>query len=446
MQHAEIVGTDSVLSQVENLIGEIAPLTNSDEILRKATEFLCGIDGVLRSGALITSVTTVPGTPSTHGPIGRAKETAWFSMSGRPSRQDQIVDGSYTPPQYCGVSGERLFYRFEDPLPTPPGISSRDWEFSNSERLAAGDVDVMALPLVGTAGPIGAFWIIGDQPGGLRNDLVKSLEVLGSVVAMTLEKVHSVNRAASQLEEISTLNEKLAVSNRDFQSFAQMASSDLQDPLRKIITFGDRLERSAVEELNDRELDYLARIHSASDRMQRLINDLLTFSSVHTNDVSDEPVDLELVIVDVLSDLEVAIADASATVKIGTLPTVRGNATQLRQLFQNLIGNAIKFRAEGVPPRIEVGFVQRTPTFFEITVADNGIGFDAKFIEKIFRPFQRLHGTADYSGSGIGLSVCKRIANRHGGWLTAQSKEGEGATFGIHLPVPAHASQNRVTP
>lgn len=304
----------------------------------------------------------------------------------------------------------------------------------NAKRAEAGDVDVIAIPLRGTTEWIGSLCIVGDRPEGLDPALIESLEVLGSVVAMTLEKVTMVDQAAAQLKEINNVHHRLEKSNRDFQSFAQMASSDLQDPLRKIIAFGDRLERSAVDELTERELDYLARIHSASDRMQRLINDLLTFANVHSTESNDEPVDLELVVADVLSDLEVAIAESGAIVKIGALPTLLGNSTQLRQLFQNLIGNAIKFRAEGVAPRIDVGLAESTGPFWVVEVADNGIGFDAKFLQKIFRPFQRLHGTSEYQGSGIGLSVCKRIVNRHGGFLTARSSVGEGATFVLNFP------------
>lgn len=421
MQQAGIVDTDSVLSQVEELIGEIAPLNDRSSVLESTCEFLRGIDGVGRFGAMTTN---------------SGDDEVWIGSKSGKVRPLQL-DGQVIPPHQSAKTGEILAYRFENPAPAPEWVDEEAWNATNRERFEAGDVDMIALPLRGTTGPIGAFWIAGDRPEGLEPGFAEALEVLGSVVAMTIEKIESVDRAAQQLEEMTAVHRKLEASNRDFQSFAQMASSDLQDPLRKIISFGDRLERSAVDELSEREVDYLVRIHSASDRMQRLINDLLTFSSVHTSDTEHESVDLELVMVDVMSDLEVAIADSAATVKIGELPTVTGSPTQLRQLLQNLVGNAIKFRAEGVPPRIEVALANATGSFYVVTVSDNGIGFDGKFLEKIFRPFQRLHGSSDYAGSGIGLSVCKRIVTRHRGWLTAHSEPGEGATFVIHLPVPS---------
>ncbi len=424
IRSTESVHADAVLAQVEELIGKIAPLTKSDDVLPQAVEFLSRIDGVRRAGALRNDAPT----------------QVWVKAFGQPVELEHLPESFRIPPHYSADSGAQLRFRFESPPVAPEGVDSAGWDDALAERRDDGDIDVICMPLVGTVEPIGAFWIIGGNPEGLNPELIEALNVLGSVVAMTLEKIDSVDEAADQLAEMSSLHHKLEVSNRDFQSFAQMASSDLQDPLRKIITYGDRLERSGIAKLSERELDYLARIHSASDRMQRLINDLLTFSSVHTNDAQHEPTDLELIVVDVLSDLEVAIADANAVIKIGELPTIIGNSTQLRQLFQNLIGNAIKFRAPDVAPRIEVSWSNTTDSYRIITVSDNGIGFDAKFHDKIFRPFQRLHGASDYSGSGIGLSVCKRIVSRHNGWLTAKSAPGDGATFLLYFPTVATPS------
>lgn len=424
MNSAGIVCAESVLAQVEELIGEIAPLTKSAAVLRQTAEFLSRIDGVARAGA--------------YSRLDK-EDSVWIGVFGEPPRRREL-QGLRNQAHYVAESGKGLAYYFADPSPAPDGVDVEAWDSQNIERLENGEVDISLLPLKGTSESIGSFWICGDRPEGLEPRLGQALEVLGSVVAMTLEKIDSVDQAAGQLEEISSVHKRLEASNRDFQSFAQMASSDLQDPLRKIISFGDRLERSAVDQLTERELDYLTRIHNASDRMQRLINDLLTFASVHTGESEHEVVDLELVVIDVLSDLEVAISESGAVVKIGTLPSVEGNATQLRQLFQNLIGNAIKFRASGVEPRIVVGLAESTSSSAVIEVSDNGIGFDAKFLDKIFRPFQRLHGTSEYSGSGIGLSVCKRIVNRHGGWLGARSLAGEGATFLVHFPDRSGAS------
>ncbi len=424
MDHQGVVDPDSVLARVEELIFDIAPLADRDAVLEQTCAFLCSLDGVVRSGVM----TTIDGV-----------ESVWVVQNGAPPTRLDLF-GAFIPPHHSARTGERLICRFDNPPLAPEGTDPEVWARSMADRTSESDVDLITLPLRGTQNLIGATWVIGDRQQGLARGYIDALEVLGSVVAMTLEKLTLVDEAARQLDEMTAVHQKLQASNNDFQNFAEMASRDLQDPLRKIITFGDRLEKTAVGQLAERELDYLDRIHSASDRMQRLINDLLTFSSVHTADVSHEMVDLELVMADVLSDLEVAIAESGASVKIGELPTVSGSPTQLRQLLQNLVGNAIKFRAEGVEPRIIVGLANTTSTVYEVTVSDNGIGFDGKFLDKIFRPFQRLHGVAEYSGSGIGLSVCKRIAVRHGGKLTAYSKAGEGATFVVHLPVPARAT------
>ncbi len=236
--------------------------------------------------------------------------------------------------------------------------------------------------------------------------------------------------ARHQLEET---NRRLTESNRDLQDFAYVASHDLQEPLRKIIAFSDRLTKMYGDDLDETALDYLQRVQGASARMQRLIEDLLAFSRVAARPDERQATDLGEVVETVISDLDVAIEESGAQIHIGQLPTVAAEQTQMRQLFQNLIGNALKFRKPDVAPVISVQATRRG-TAWRIVVTDNGIGFHPKYEDKIFTVFQRLHSRDEYEGSGIGLSVCRRIVERHDGAMSASGSPGEGATFTVTLP------------
>jgi PAS domain S-box-containing protein len=246
---------------------------------------------------------------------------------------------------------------------------------------------------------------------------------------------------------------ELARSNAELEQFAFVASHDLQEPLRKIQAFGDRLKTKvdAVQLTEGR--DYLERMQSAAARMQTLINDLLTFSRVISASQPFVPVDLNAVVKGVLSDLEVRIEQTKAQVEVGQLPTLEADPMQMRQLVQNLIGNALKFQPPGQAPHVKIqGQVRKKPLpdggeeeLCELVIQDNGIGFDEKYLDKIFAVFQRLHGRTEYEGTGVGLAVCRRITDRHGGTITAHSKPGEGATFVVSLPL-RHAAKPAVEP
>jgi two-component system sensor kinase FixL len=253
-----------------------------------------------------------------------------------------------------------------------------------------------------------------------------------------------------------TLNRKaaeLARSNAELEQFAYVASHDLQEPLRKIQAFGDRLKQKcdAVKLVDGR--DYLERMQSAAARMQTLINDLLTFSRVISSSQPLVSVDLNTVIKGVLGDLEYRIEQTKAVVELGDLPTIEADPLQMRQVFLNLIGNALKFQPAGQQPLVKItaqilkspfaGTSDEDPYAeqCEISVQDNGIGFEEKYLDKIFAVFQRLHGRNEFEGTGVGLAVCRRITDRHGGVITAHSKPGEGATFVITLPTRQAALQ-----
>ncbi len=263
----------------------------------------------------------------------------------------------------------------------------------------------------------------------------------GTLVAVSDHARNQTDRHAAQ-QALAATNERLAESNRDLQDFAYIASHDLQEPLRKISAFGDRLATKYEDSLDERGLDYLARIRSASGRMQTLIDDVLSFSRVATHGQEIELADSAEVIAGVIEDLEIAISESHATVDVGDMPTLPIDSSQIRQLFQNLIGNSLKFRKPDVAPCVVIRSKPLSKELpgrghlagFEITVQDNGIGFEEKYADRIFTVFQRLHNRTEYAGSGVGLAVCRRIVERHGGQLTANGGAGDGATFTIWLP------------
>ncbi len=234
--------------------------------------------------------------------------------------------------------------------------------------------------------------------------------------------------------------ERLEISNRELQDFAYVSSHDLQEPLRKVQAFGERFMTHYRDRLDERGIDYLERMLGATGRMQQLINDLLSFSRITTKARPFAQVDLARVIREVLDDLEVTIEALGATVTLDDLPMLEAEPLQMRQLFQNLIGNALKFHRPEDTPCVEISASPAPPgedgsARCEIRVRDNGIGFDVKYLDRIFGVFQRLHGRGEYQGTGIGLAVCRKIAERHGGTITAHSSPGQGATFIITLPL-----------
>ena len=256
-----------------------------------------------------------------------------------------------------------------------------------------------------------------------------------------LQKAHDEleHRVEKRTQELSVANEALARSNRELQDFAYVASHDLQEPLRKIQAFGERLKTQATG-LDDTAKDYLGRMQNAAARMQRLIQDLLAFSQVTTKAAPFEAVSLDRILSEVLSDLEIRIEETGAKIEAERpLATVLGDPTQFRQLLQNLIGNAVKFRDPGRPHVVRIAgrTIKDEVTgkeWYELDISDNGIGFEPRFTERIFGLFQRLHSRDVYEGSGVGLAICRKIADRHGGRLTATGQPGAGATFTVVLP------------
>lgn len=244
-------------------------------------------------------------------------------------------------------------------------------------------------------------------------------------------EITSIKSAELKLKDYA---EKLEWSNRELQDFASVAAHDLQEPLRKILTFGDRLKSKFADTLPDEGKDYLNRMQSAASRMRTLIDDLLGFARVSTKTLPFSLIDLNQVISEVLVDLEVRVEQTQAKIEVAKLPSVIADPSQMRQVFQNIISNALKFHKKEERPLIQIT-ARTVGLICEIAVKDDGIGFEEKYLDRIFTIFQRLHGRHEYEGTGVGLAVVRKIIERHKGTIAAKSRPGHGAEFLIRLPM-----------
>lgn len=270
-------------------------------------------------------------------------------------------------------------------------------------------------------------WVLA-RGQALWDDAGYAVRMVGSISDISARKKTEEEKAA--------IAERVMKSNQELQEFASVASHDLQEPLRKIQAFGEQLWDSHLRELSEEGRDYIQRMLSAADRMQSLISDLLRLSQVTTNARPMILLDLTHVVHEVIEDLEVRVTQSDGRVDVGVLPMIQADASQIRQLFLNLIGNALKFRRQGVTPIVTIASTLIDEgTRCEIRVTDNGIGFDPKYLARIFLPFQRLHTRQAYEGSGMGLAICRKIVERHNGSITATSVPEQGSTFVVTLPM-----------
>jgi signal transduction histidine kinase len=251
------------------------------------------------------------------------------------------------------------------------------------------------------------------------------------MILLAMEDVTERRRAERQF---ALQHRELQRSNAALEAFAAVASHDLQEPLRKILAFGERLDASAGSALDADARGYLDRMLNAASRMRSLIADLLLYARVTTRAQPFVPVDLAQLAGEVMADLETAIAEAGATVEVGDLPTIDADPLQMRQLLQNLLSNALKYRNAARPALVRVDASATDGGRYVLTVADNGIGFGPQYAERIFGMFERLHGRAEYEGSGIGLAICRSIVEHHGGTISAAGMPEHGATFSVVLP------------
>ena len=322
-----------------------------------------------------------------------------------------------------------------------PGLI-RDME--NSRWITWGAIGGASLVLYGSLLAIAwKAWTTASRHR--RRFQLAAMEFENQIRERTAELINSNRALCEEITErkqaeadLQALSASLERRSRQLEQFASVASHDLQEPLRKLRTYGDRLKSGYGDTLAESGQDYLQRMLNASGRMQTLLDDLLTFSRVTTKTEPIILVDLSVVAEQVLVDLKAAIKEVGGRVEVAELPTIDADPIQMRQLLQNLISNSLKFHRKTEPPVVRVrSQISDAPTNPMVTleVEDNGIGFDERYVDRIFNVFQRLHGRDTYSGTGIGLAMCHKIVERHRGTITAKSRPDYGATFIVTLPV-----------
>lgn len=305
---------------------------------------------------------------------------------------------------------------------------------------AAGLKATFAFPVKIGEKTVAIFELFSDE---VTEPNERLLEIM-TFVSMQLGRV--VERSRSE-QELRSYAAKLQQTNRELQDIANIAAHDLQEPLRKIQAFSDLLKIKVAGSLTDEGRDYVDRMQNAARRMQHLINDLLAFSRVTIKAQPFVPVDLTVIGREIVADLDIRLEQVQGVVHIGNLPTIEADPIQIRQLLMHLVANGLKFARRGVPPVITVTAetlsvprprYQALPgstTICKLTVEDNGIGFEEKYTDRIFGIFQRVHPADNYEGTGMGLAICRKIAERHGGTITARSTPGSGSAFIVTLPV-----------
>lgn len=278
-----------------------------------------------------------------------------------------------------------------------------------------------------------------------QNELKNIRDLLSKEIEIRKEAQENLEiKVLERTKELVENNEELELRNHELQQFSWVVSHDLKEPLRKIEIFIKLLKDNYL--INDpKAIDYVNRTVSASGRMNKLISDLLEYSRLSSN-VVPECTDMNQILDEVLSDFDYLIEEKNATIKVDTLPRIKGIPSQLRQLFQNLVGNSLKFSKPGVSPEIEIfgeliaekdfdSLASPIGKYCKITVKDNGIGFDIKYLSKVFIIFQSLNDRNAYEGTGIGLAIAKKIVEKHDGLITAESQVGVGSSFIILLPL-----------
>ncbi len=288
----------------------------------------------------------------------------------------------------------------------------------------------------------GEIWrgeLVNRHRGGrLYTELVAIHPVRNSRDAIThfvWIRIDDVERQ-NTLKQLRTYAKELARSNKELEEFASIASHDIQEPLKKIISFSEKIQMGYKPLLDERGVNYLNRIIQASERLRHLVRDLISLARVSGPVQVVAPTDLNRLVKEVRVDLEFIIEEKEAVIEVSDLPVIEANSSQIHQLFQNLISNALKFHKKHIPPRIRIYCQNLNEEFCEIVVQDEGIGFDETYSERVFKPFERLHSILDgYTGSGIGLALCRKVVESHGGIINARSQPGQGTTVTVRLPV-----------
>ena len=290
----------------------------------------------------------------------------------------------------------------------------------------------LAFPVVANGDAVAVLQFVSANRADPDEDLLRTMADVGRQLGILVERNHAIER----LEELNT---ELERSNRQLERFAYVASHDLQEPLRKIIGFTELLELRHGDELSEQASEYFGIVTDGARRMRQLLEDLLAYSRAGRRELEMQAVDLTDLVETVLADLEPAAKEAGATIEIETpLPTVHGDARELRSVFLNLVGNALKYHREDQPPTVTISAVPESEGWWRVTVADDGIGIAPEHHERVFEIFQRLHARGEFGGTGIGLALCEQAVAHHGGRIWIESEPGQGSRFHVSLP-DAHA-------
>jgi PAS domain S-box-containing protein len=449
---AEVQLVETIAGQIASIIG-IAHLIEKEQHQRQVAESLQQIAIVLNSSLDLEAVIAKILEQIKY--VIKCDGAGLFLQDG----EDLVLSGGfgfdetlkgYKIPLNSKIQSAQVFHSHEPRIVADVGTDPH-WDKSVADERIKG---WMAAPLLSGERAIGVLTADNFKVRAYSQEDARILLTFASQAALAIENARLYEQAQQEIADrkraeakLHTYAAKLERSNYELEAFAYVASHDLQEPLRKVKAFGDRLKVRYAAALDERGLDYLNRMQGAAERMQDLIDALLIYSRVTTQTQPFVPVDLAQVAREVVSDLEVRIEHASGQVQVGELPSIDADPTQIRQLLQNLIGNALKFHRPSVPPVVQIqaqllDAQERhrangvsCAQWCEITIQDNGIGFDEKYLDRIFQVFQRLHGRNEYEGTGVGLAICRKIVERHGGEITATSIPGQGATFIVTLPV-----------
>lgn len=351
-----------------------------------------------------------------------------FSFVGVLTPEGILLEANKAPLEAAGISFEDVYKkRFEDTYWWNYSPEIQNQLRQAIDQAAKGQASRYDVPIS----------IAGRQLITMDFMIAPMFDGLGRVEYLIASAADITARKYAE-EALKRYAEQLEMSNQELEQFAFIASHDLQEPLRKIEMFSKALISSSANKLNDQERDFLIRMEQASGRMRAMITDLLGLSRITTQGKPFIEIDLQQVAAEALSDLEERVKRTNGRVEIFALPNIQADPIQMKQLFQNLISNALKFHKPGIPPIVKVSSHLVSDNTVQISVEDNGIGFDSSEVEVVFQPFRRLVGRSKYEGSGIGLAICRKIAERHGGSITALSKPGEGSVFMVNLPTRAH--------
>lgn len=455
----------------EKLRQEVAERSRVEDVLRtyqreleKHTESLATInaiaDSVYRSFDLTTVVNEAVKTIMANS---RFTTVALFSLSKEANILNLVAYKGFDKAVIRRASKLHVDHSF-----TGCAVRQKTVVFSNNlaedNRLAPGMKklltargyhSIISVPILFQDKVLGAFTLTLRNEVESKEEDQELLLSIGKTIGLAMANAEFVSQIQTEIYEREQVEAALKVyaadlerSNRELQDFAYVASHDLQEPLRKIQTFADRLQGRYQHALDERGNEYLRRMQTSTVRMRMLIDDLLAFSRVTTAAEPFVEVGLTALVQEVVADLEAQLERTGGHITVETMPDIEAEPVQMRRLVQNLISNALKFHRPGVPPQVRIwaelvqepgGRPTKQPHLCRIFVADNGIGFEEKYRSRIFNLFERLHGRTEYEGTGMGLAICRRIVEYHAGYIEAQSVPGEGSTFIITLPV----KQNR---